>query len=247
MNSQSCYTLIKIGLAIRLLRNLTPKCTAAFVTKHYSMLTSGLTDARFTVSTAGLNNVSEMVKSLEDLDEKELIGGKASAEINSEMVYVEKIVFAESITKEVYTFPDRRFNSEILLSKPAKLLKIGAYEKLSEIAKSDVDAACRCILFGEATAAAFHILRATEDVLRQYYLHHRKRKRLTKPMWGPMTNELRAKKSKKPPDVVLNSLDLVRTSYRNPTQHPDATYDIQSAQDLMGVCIDLVNRMTSEL
>ena len=66
-------------------------------------------------------------------------------------------------------------------------------------------------------------------------------------MWGPMTNELRAKKSKKPPDVVLNSLDLVRTSYRNPTQHPDATYDIQSAQDLMGVCIDLVNRMTSEL
>ena len=66
-------------------------------------------------------------------------------------------------------------------------------------------------------------------------------------MWGPMTSELRAKKSNKPSDTILNSLDLVRTSYRNPTQHPESKYDIESAQDLFGVCIDLINKMAIEL
>lgn len=128
-----------------------------------------------------------------------------------------------------------------------KLLKKGVFEKLTKIAKNDFRSSCRCLLFGEATAAAFHVLRATEEVLRLYYFSHKKSKRLKKPMWGPMTLELRNKKKNKPPDVTLASLDLVREKYRNPTQHPDAAYDVESAQDLLGVCIDLINKMAEEL
>jgi hypothetical protein len=66
-------------------------------------------------------------------------------------------------------------------------------------------------------------------------------------MWGPMSAQLRALTSNKPSETILNTLDLVRVSYRNPTQHPEAKYDIESAQDLLGVCIDLINKMASEL
>lgn len=129
----------------------------------------------------------------------------------------------------------------------SKLFKDKVFTKLSDLTRYDIGSSCRCLLFGEGTACAFHILRATEGVLKQYYFRHKKTKRLVNPMWGPMTAELRAKKTNKVPDVVLKSLDLVRSSYRNPTQHPDATYDIESAQDLMGVCIDLINKMALDL
>jgi len=39
-------------------------------------------------------------------------------------------------------------------------------------------------------------------------------------------------------------LDHIRRSFRNPTQHPDKIYDIQEAQDLFGLCVDAVNRMS---
>lgn len=127
------------------------------------------------------------------------------------------------------------------------MFKSGVYDSLSEMARFDISSACRCLLFGEATAAAFHILRATEEVLRCYYFHYKKTKRLENPMWGPMTTELRNKSRNKPPTIILDSLDMVRKSYRNPTQHPNLIYDIESSQDLIGVCIDLVNKMSLDI
>lgn len=66
-------------------------------------------------------------------------------------------------------------------------------------------------------------------------------------MWGNMLDQLRAKTKNKPPEILLNSLDLIRNAYRNPTQHPQATYEIDSAQDLFGVCLDAIGKMGSEL
>ena len=47
-----------------------------------------------------------------------------------------------------------------------------------------------------------------------------------------MTTELKKIKKNKPNKVILSSLDLVRESYRNPTQHPEAFYTIDEAQNL---------------
>ena len=91
------------------------------------------------------------------------------------------------------------------------------------------------------------MLRATESVLKSYYFIHRKQNRLSKPMWANMVDQLKAKTKNKPPIILLNSLDLIRTAYRNPTQHPEATYEIDSAQDLFGVCLDVIGKMGLEL
>jgi hypothetical protein len=79
------------------------------------------------------------------------------------------------------------------------------------------------------------------------YFHFKKSKRIKKPMWGPMTDELRKKIGGKPDLVILDTLDVIRKSYRNPTQHPETIYDIESGQDLFGLCLDILNKMTQYL
>lgn len=247
---QNSYVYIRIGLAIRLLRNITAADTKYFARSSLTTLVTELQEGNFQVTLAAMDSDDflAMVSALDALENTDTaLGDGLSKWIRNLSEKIETVVFPESIIKRIYVLPNRRFNSEYLLSSPQKLLKDGTFEKLDEVAKQDISSACRCILFGEATAAAFHILRATESVLKSYYFAHKKQRRLPKPMWGSMLAELRAKTKSKPPGTLLNSLDLIRSAYRNPTQHPEAIYEIDSAQDLFGVCLDVIGKMGSEL
>jgi hypothetical protein len=66
-------------------------------------------------------------------------------------------------------------------------------------------------------------------------------------VWGSMTSALERKKVRKPSKTILESLDLIRSSYRNPTQHPRIKYDINQAQDLFGLCVDIINKLVLDL
>lgn len=249
MLAQDSYDYIRIGLALRLLRHITTEQSVKLAMEVEEDLIELLGAANFVVSLAATQSISygRLKTELEETDEASKLTSDLCQRIRSELTTLENIVFAEALTKKIYVLPERRFNTEFLLAKPERLLKDGAFEKLEEIARTDFSSACRCILFGEATGAAFHILRATESVLKSYYLHHRKQNRLTKPMWAGMVDQLKAKKRNKPPAALLSSLDLIRAQYRNPTNHPEALYQIDSAQDLFGVCLDVIGKMADEL
>lgn len=246
---QNTYVYIQIGLCLRLLRNVTATSKPEIAITSIETLKENLQIAGFDVSLAAMTSVAhgDMMELLEGADKDKVTPPLIISKIKDQFSSLEKVVFAEAITKRIYILPARRFNAEYLLNDPSKLLKNGAFEKFESIAKSDFTSSCRCILFGESTAAAFHILRATESVLKSYYYHHRKQNRLDKPMWGNMVDQLRAKSRNKPPESLLASLDLIRKAYRNPTQHPEAIYDIDSAQDLFGVCLDVIGKMSNEL
>ena len=248
MLAQDSYEYIKIGLAIRFLRHIDPTDQVGSVLEVEEDLRAHLERANFAVSTAArtASCYEEVMVALRAMDRTAKVGSLASS-ISEEFTRIEATVFAEATTKKIYSLPARRFNTEFLLLHPEKLLKDGAFGKLDEIARIDFASACRCILFGEATAAAFHTLRATESVLKTYYCHHRRQNRLQKPMWAGMVDQLKAKSRNKPPAPLLASLDLIRTAYRNPTNHPEAIYQIDSAQDLFGVCLDVIGKMTEEL
>lgn len=53
--------------------------------------------------------------------------------------------------------------------------------------------------------------------------------------------------SDNPQKELLDNLDNIRVSFRNPTQHPEKRYDIDEAQDLFNLCIEVVNRMAKDL
>lgn len=248
MLNTNSYAYVQIGLITRMFVNAAKTYPAESARSELATLKQKLKDAGFTVTLALMTGSSHraMEKELDALDADAPLGD-VCIKVAERFRALETVLFAEAVTKQLYVLPTRRFNSDVLLSDPSKLLKPGAFSKLEDIAKGDLGSAGKCILFGEATAAAFHLLRATESVLTSYYHHHRKQKRLQKPMWGPMTDQLRAKKSNKPPKTLLDTLDMIRNSYRNPTQHPTATYEIDGAQDLMGVCLDAIGKMTDEL
>lgn len=247
MNRLNSYELIKIGLLIRCLINVDDNYKVKFIIETINDLKEALTISNLVVSLSGIvnsNNFNDINRSIKKIDSDNKIDTDLANKLIKEMEKIEKIVFSESTIKTVYSLPQRRYNREYLLNTPDKLLNKEVYNKISDMAKFDFNSACRCILYGEGTAVAFHILRATEATLKHYYFHYIKRKRLEKPMWGPMTNKLRDKRTNKPDPNILNSLDNVRISYRNPTQHPEIKYDIDSAQDLFGLCVDLINKMT---
>lgn len=242
------YPYILIGLVTRLLANVSETYPSKHAKNNVLTLRLQLKELGYTVTLGFMTGGTyvAMERAIFAIPDDEPIGALYSQVISLFRTF-ENVLYAEATTKQLYVLPTRRFNSDILLSDPGKLLKPGAFAKLEDIAKGDLASAGRCILFGEATAASFHLLRATESVLTSYYFHHRRQKRLLKPMWGPMTDQLRTKKSNKPPKTLLDTLDMIRNSYRNPTQHPTATYEIDGAQDLMGVCLDAIGKMANEL
>lgn len=247
MKIRDSYGLIYIGLQIRLLRNLESSDLASFVLENIKSLEDALEESELLVSLNAIKSLNVLQKDIKQLKQKptdEAIEKGICDSIKEEMITIENIVFSESTIKKIYVIPQRRYNEKYLLDEPHKLLKHGVFDKLSEIGKFDFTAACRCLSFGEGTSCAFHILRATEDTLKTTYFHFKKTNRLEKPMWGPMTDELRAKREPKPNTTTLDTLDVIRKSYRNPTQHPQVTYDIDSAQDLFGLCLDILNKMT---
>lgn len=246
---QNTYVYIQIGLCIRLLRNVTVSQNASTSKKTLETLKANLQRGNFEVSLSAMTSITygEMFTKLQAVGDDTRLPPDVVRSLIDQSSILENVVFAEALTKKIYILPSRRFNTEYLLAEPQKLLKEGAYDKLEEIARIDFASSCRCILFGEATAAAFHILRVTESVLKSYYFHHRRQNRISRPMWGPMIDQLKSKTKNKPPSSLLASLDLIRTAYRNPTQHPEATYEIDSAQDLFGVCLDAIGKMTDEL
>jgi hypothetical protein len=158
---------------------------------------------------------------------------------------LENTLIAESEGKVTYLLTDKRLDIGKLLSKQSALLAPDVWSSLPSVCVYDFSGACKSVAYELPTAAAFHILRCTEGVLRHYYLGVIKQKRL-KPdqrTWGAMVSQMRAKRLNTPSVELLDVLDRIRVNFRNPTNHPEKIYDIDEVQDLFGLCIDAINRM----
>ena len=147
---------------------------------------------------------------------------------------------------EAYVVTPKQLDVKRLIDDPASLFAPNVFGKLPSIAQYDLTEAAKCIAFERSTAAAFHMLRATEGVLKGFYTALVRQKRVDL-MWGPMVSDLKKRPKAKKHHVLLAHLDNIRLSFRNPTQHPQATYDIHEVQGLWGVCVDAINRMAKEL
>ncbi len=167
-------------------------------------------------------------------------------DFGEEVKIVRAVLEAECLTKVAYVPSEKRFDVRRLLDDAPSLLAPDAFQKLPDVAAHDMREAGRAIAFNLPTAAAFHLLRATEATLRAYYLNRVRRGRVRPLLWGPMVASLRSRR--RPPDpVLISNLDNIRLAFRNPTAHPEKVYDIDEAQDLFGLCIEVLNRMAREL
>jgi hypothetical protein len=176
-----------------------------------------------------------------------LVSDKELADIRRIGAVIRETLLAESRGKVAYIASDKRYTVTKLMTSIGSLMGKGVYDKLPDLAKYDFEEGGKAIAFDLPTAAAFHILRGTEAVLRDFYQRVVRRDRIAEPrMWAAMVADLR-KKTKAPPVGLLDNLDSLRKHYRNPTQHPEKVYDSDEAQDLLALAIDSVNRMAAHL
>jgi hypothetical protein len=182
---------------------------------------------------------------LEDLPEDASLDDNSN-ELRDVMTTLRTTLQAESMGMISFVTTDKRYDVDRLTDKIQVLMAPGVHAALPDIARHDFDEAGKCIAFERPTAAAFHLMRAVEDVLRAYYCAVVKRQRVDPLLWGPMVNQMR-KRRQPPPEVLLANLDNLRLSFRNPTQHPEKIYDIEEVQDLFALSIDVVNRMARDL
>jgi hypothetical protein len=155
---------------------------------------------------------------------------------------IRQTVTAEGSGLFAYVTGGTRLDAEKLLDDPASLFAPDVFDSLSAKAQTDVAEAFKCLALERATAAAFHLMRATEESLRRFYGATVGTAGGKERMWHPMTEDLR-KQPTPPPDALLAQLDHIRRNFRNPTQHPDAVYDLHEAEDLAFLTIDVLGRL----
>lgn len=182
-------------------------------------------------------------KELKDTEADSKLTVAQSVRLRRTITVLRKTLEAELKGFGAYVISPKRLDVERLVSDVPSLFAPGVFQALSPVAQLDLMEAGKCIAFERSTAAAFHLMRAVEDVLRGYYCHFVKRDRLSPLLWHPVVQALRTHRRAKTQTTLYANLDNIRVSFRNPTQHPDKVYDIHEVQDLLGLCVDVINRM----
>jgi hypothetical protein len=254
MYEKPIYGYVYFGTAYEYLRQVRsdleihdPDETQGFVLYNLRKFVEGLNELDLQVTArAATAELLPLMKKLVAMPKGSVLSDELAEEVRSAMQALRVTLVAELQGFKAYLVTPKRLDIAKLLKQPRQLFAADLYDKLPTIAQYDFAEGGKCVAFERTTAAAFHLLRGTEAVLKTFYCHKVRQKRCSL-MWGPMITSMRSKKNLKGYSVLLDNLDNIRRSFRNPTQHPEMTYDIEEVQDLLGLCVDVVNRMARDL
>lgn len=215
-----------------------------FILNTINNLMSSLEDMGLTVTAAAADHLLELRDNLAEREPGSNMTPEDAEALQDICERLQHTLRAEAKTTFAFFTTDKIISIEKLTREPWNLLDKGVFHQLSNISKYDISESARAIAFELSTAAAFHILRATEDVLRTYYYSIVKRNRVKSQSWYNITNHLR-KRRDSPPTLILDNLDYIRSRFRNPTAHPEYIYSVSEAQSVFNLCIDVINRIVA--
>jgi hypothetical protein len=112
---------------------------------------------------------------------------------------------------------------------------------MPEGAMQDFKQGCRCLAFDLGTAAGFHLFRATEAVLDQYYDVVATQKNL--PPKSTMGQTIAYLKANGGDPKIMSVLEQLTTLHRNPVIHPEDTLTANQALTLIGMVISALVAM----
>lgn len=246
MKPLSIYEYIGLGYNLRLLSDHAnegaPVHGYGMVLSNIDYLLEGFDEYNLEVTKSASQELITLQEKLKKTKNDYVLSSEDAIQLKKTIAQIDTVLRAESKITTAFVLTDKRMDLKKLMYDVPALFAKGTFNKLPSIAQDDFKEAGKCIALERPTAAAFHILRGTESVLRQFYVSSVKSNPIKDLMWGPMTESLRQQKNP-PPDELLKHLDHIRLSFRNPTQHPDKIYTSDDAQDLFSLCEDVVNRM----
>lgn len=245
MRTVTIGKLIHIGTSLRYLQDVTVEFNLSKedggVIDNIGQLLAAFDDYSMPVTTRAARPLREFRDRLLGDDSKEHLNESDCDELRSIVGSLRDTLFAEAGGLFTFITSEKRYSTEKLLSSVKSLMAPSVFDAMPYIAQIDFGEAGKCVAFERSTAAAFHVLRGTEDVLRQFYVSIVKRGRVEPLLWGPMVTHLRKRSIG---SEALDQLDIIRKNFRNPTQHPDKVYDVEEAQSLFSLCTHAVEQLT---
>jgi hypothetical protein len=248
MKEKSVYSYYCFGFNYYILKEkLTKKTNKEMSDQLKRLYLNYIEDLSLPVTKKVVQNLYEIINQMELKDSKEIVTDETLKNITEIINAADKTLDAELMLKKTYSLTPKRIDIDKLIKTPDELLANGVWDLLSEQCKTDFSEACKCIAFNMPTACAFHTMRAVEEMVRQLYVTYVRQNRMSNPMWGPILEKLKKKKSPKPTLKTIEHLDMIRSTYRNPTQHPDKNFSIDEAQDLLYSSIVAINEIVTEI
>src|ERR1700722_5290874 len=157
-----------------------------------------ITSLELQVTGLVIDPIIDEISELEKLKGEETISAAKANKIEQILQDADKTLDAELQLKKVLSVTPKRFKIEMLLESPGQLLAENSWDQLTEIAAVDFSQATRCVAMSLSTAAAFHLMRCVEEMVKALYFDFVKQKRMINPTWGPMIDQLRNRNKPKP-------------------------------------------------
>jgi len=159
--------------------------------------------------------------------------------ITNSLTEFETVFSAELQTLASYFVSQKLiYSTTDLIERPENLFPENIRQALPRQCVDDIKQAGKCIAFDIPTAAAFHILRATESVIRLYYTHvvgHPPKSQMRN--WGAYVKNLAAAGAD---TKITGFLDHIREQYRNPIFHPDEMLTSDDSVILLGTAVSAI-------
>lgn len=216
MRTVAISRFIGIGTAMRFLQDASPTHKLrekGGIIYNVDRLLSAFDDHSMPVSTRAAKPLREFRdKTIKD-ESKKRLNESDCKELTTIVYSLRGTILAES--KGLFTFvtSEKRYPTERLLNEVKSLMAPKVFDAMPYIAQIDFDESGKCVAFERSTAAAFHLLRGTEDVLRQFYRSIVKRGRVEPLLWGPMVSHLRKRNVG---SAALDQLDLLEKTFEIP-------------------------------
>jgi hypothetical protein len=158
----------------------------------------------------------------------------------------EAVLAAELETIHTYAATQKlAFDTRSLIDNAENLLPITIRNDVPQETISELREAGRCLAFEVPTASGFHVFRATEGVIRQYFkavvgsLPEAKNRN-----WGAYIRTLEKHGADQ---KVTGFLDHIRQLYRNPVIHPEEHLEIEDAEILLSLCTSAIIQMVKAI
>jgi hypothetical protein len=147
---------------------------------------------------------------------------------------LETLLGAELAVQPVYhLWPIRAYNTEVLIAQGENVFSEEAKKAFNEEEVYNLREAGKCLAFQIPTAAAFHIFRCVESLIRRYY--QVVVGNLPKPKmrnWGAYIKNLRQCGAD---EKVIAILEQIKDLHRNPVIHPEVRMANDEALSLIGI------------
>jgi len=142
------------------------------------------------------------------------------------------------------------YDTPSLIERGEQALTESARVKITAKATDEIREGGKCLAFGLFTASGFHVMRAVEAVLHQYYVHKCKpaNKRKNLPNWGAYISALRKiLPAGATDDEVTVLLQQVKDDHRNLIMHPEIVLSGDEAFGLFDIAKAVIGVMAERL